>query len=240
MTPVVSISSVRAGYGNLVAVEAATLEVGRSELVALLGPNGAGKSTTLKVIAGLIAPTSGRVEVDGRSTAGLAPHDIARRGVRLVPEGRGLFPSLSVEEHLLLGAYLLPAKARRERVEEVLAGFPMLKDRMNSSAGHLSGGQQQMLAIARAIMGNPRILMMDEPSLGLAPIIQGDVNEKILELNELGMSILIVEQNVSLALRIAKRAYVMKGGRIVNEGLAADISASRAVVSEYMGHGGDE
>jgi branched-chain amino acid transport system ATP-binding protein len=229
------VSGLRSGYGELLAIEDATLEVGEGELVALLGPNGAGKSTTLKTIAGLIPPVGGTVELDGQKLSGLPPHEIARRGIRLVPEGRWLFPALTVHENLLMGAYLVPGKERKSQLDKALDVFPMLKDRLRSNAGQLSGGQAQMLAIARALVGNPRLLMMDEPSLGLAPIVQDQVRDTVRQMGKLGISILIVEQNVSLALSVARRGYVMRGGRIVGSGTAKALRESQAVQSEYMG-----
>ena len=229
------VSGLRSGYGELLAVEDATLEVGQGELVALLGPNGAGKSTTLKTIAGLISPVGGYVELDDQKISGLPPHEIARRGIRLVPEGRWLFPALTVHENLLMGAYLVPGRERKSQLDKALDVFPMLKDRLRSSAGQLSGGQAQMLAIARALVGNPRLLMMDEPSLGLAPIVQDQVRDTVRQMGKLGISILIVEQNVSLALSVARRGYIMRGGRIVGSGTAKELREGHAVQSEYMG-----
>jgi branched-chain amino acid transport system ATP-binding protein len=235
MKELLKVTGLKAGYGGLLAVENATLVVHEGELVTLLGPNGAGKSTTLKAISGLIPLQGGTVELDGARVSGKPPHEIARRGIRLVPEGRWLFPALTVQENLLMGAYLIPTKDRQARIDQALDVFPMLKERLSSHAGQLSGGQAQMLAIARGMVGNPRILMMDEPSLGLAPIVQEQVREAVVRLSQIGISILIVEQNVTLALSIATRGYVMRGGRCVTQGTAKELMESHSVRSEYLG-----
>jgi branched-chain amino acid transport system ATP-binding protein len=233
---VLEVTGLCAGYGSIAVLDGLSMHLDDGEILAVLGPNGAGKSTLLKTISGIIAATGGDVVLDGTPITRLPAHRIGRLGLGHVPEGRWLFPVMSVEENLLVGGYLIKDRRERERrLAEVLALFPGLAARVKVPAGSLSGGEQQMVAIARALMANPRILMFDEPSLGLAPIVQEQVQREIVRLNELGISILLVEQNVTLALEIATRAYVMRVGTIVLEGPAHELLASGAVTSEYMG-----
>jgi branched-chain amino acid transport system ATP-binding protein len=230
------VSGLHSGYGSISVLHGLSMHLDDGEILAILGPNGAGKSTLLKTISGVIRATDGEVVLDGRPITRLAPHRIGRLGLGHVPEGRWLFPTMSVEENLLVGGYTIKERRVRERrLSEVLELFPRLSPRIKVAAGSLSGGEQQMVAIARALMPSPRMLMFDEPSLGLAPIVQEQVQLEIVRLHELGIAILLVEQNVELALEIADRAYVMRVGDIVLEGSAGELRASGAVTSEYMG-----
>ena len=211
-------------YGAVVAVRSVSLEVAAGGIVAVLGPNGAGKTTLLRGIAGALKPQSGSVTFDGRALAGMAPEDVVRRGIALVPEGRHVFPKLTVEENLIIGAI---ARKDREGIrtdaDRWLTRFPILGERSGQQAGTLSGGEQQQLAIARALMARPRMLLLDEPSLGLAPIFVDHIFELILELRTEGVTILVVEQNVHRALEIADRAYVLSVGSVVASGATAQL-----------------
>ncbi len=223
-------------YGVIRALSGVTLEVPEGRIVALIGANGAGKSTTLRAISGLVRPTSGAVELDGRSIAGLASHEIVARGVAQAPEGRGIFLNLTVRENLELGAYLRRdrdgVEADRERAWSL---FPILKERGGQVAGTLSGGEQQMLAVARALMSRPRLLLLDEPSLGLAPQVVDRIFQVIQEINEAGVSLLLVEQNANMALQVAHRAYVLETGTIVMQGSGQDLLESPDVRKAYLG-----
>jgi branched-chain amino acid transport system ATP-binding protein len=224
------------GYGNIQVLREVGLTVGSDEIVAVLGPNGAGKTTLLKTIVGLIRPTAGVITMEGTKISGQSTHKIGRQGLSLVPEGRMLFPLMSVEENLLMGGYLIKdRKERSKRVQDVLEMFPPIVPKLKVRSGSLSGGEQQMVAIARGLMRNPRLMMFDEPSLGLAPIIQEQILEQVQRLHELGIGVVLVEQNVELTLEIATRGYVMRTGQIVMEGTADELRASGAVHSEYMG-----
>jgi branched-chain amino acid transport system ATP-binding protein len=214
-----AVEGLSVAYGAVVAVRDVQLEVASGEIVAALGPNGAGKTTLLRAIAGALKPQAGSVTFAGRSLAGLAPEDVVRRGIALVPEGRHVFPKLTVEENLIIGG--IARKDRdglREDADRWLARFPILGERSKQLAGTLSGGEQQQLAIARALMSRPRMLLLDEPSLGLAPIFVDRIFELILELRVEGVTILVVEQNVHRALDIADRAYVLSVGSVVASG----------------------
>jgi branched-chain amino acid transport system ATP-binding protein len=214
-----AVEGLSVAYGAVVAVRDVQLEVASGEIVAALGPNGAGKTTLLRAIAGALKPQVGSVTFAGRSLAGLAPEDVVRRGIALVPEGRHVFPKLTVEENLIIGG--IARKDRdglREDADRWLARFPILGERSKQLAGTLSGGEQQQLAIARALMSRPRMLLLDEPSLGLAPIFVDRIFELILELRVEGVTILVVEQNVHRALDIADRAYVLSVGSVVASG----------------------
>lgn len=224
-------------YGHRSALDGLSLEVGAGEIVTLVGGNGAGKSTTLKTISGLIRPRSGQVHFDGQRIDGMAPHQILERGLSHVPEGRLLFKDMSVWEHLELGALRAPGKGVHfeETLQWVLGLFPILKERRAQKAGTLSGGQQQMLAIARGLMARPRMLMLDEPSLGLAPIVVDTLADIIVQLNAGGMAVLLVEQRVDLALRISSRAYVLETGRLVMQGASAQVMQDPAIKAAYLG-----
>jgi branched-chain amino acid transport system ATP-binding protein len=225
-----------AGYGDVEVVRDVSFEVRRGEIVALVGANGAGKTTTLRAISGLIRPTAGQVRLVGERLDRLAPHEIVAAGVNHVPEGRKIFPSLSVDENLDLGAYLPAARARRaERRDQVLALFPVLAQRRRQAAGTLSGGEQQMLAIGRGLMGGPRVLLLDEPSLGLAPLMVDRIFEAIREINGQGTPVLLVEQNVQRSLQIAHHGHVLERGAVALSGPGRDLLAHEAVRKAYLG-----
>ncbi len=223
-------------YGQLPALHGVDLKVGKGQLVALLGTNGAGKSTTLKTIVGLMKPQSGRINYCGERIDGVATYDLVRRGIALVPEGRRVFAHSSVEENLELGAISRTSPGEiKETFERIYTLFPRLKDRRQQLAGSLSGGEQQMLAIGRAMASRPSLLLLDEPSMGLAPIFVNQIFELIVELNAQGSTILMVEQNANLALEIADHAYVLDGGRTVLSGTAQEIMNNEAVTAAYLG-----
>jgi branched-chain amino acid transport system ATP-binding protein len=235
MTTMLSIAGLDVRYGAIQAVRDLDLEVAEGEIVALLGANGAGKSTTLKAIVGL-ARAKGAIRFAGESIAGQQTEEVVRRGLTLVPEGRRVFPTLTVAENLTLGAATRgDAGAIARSRAEVEALFPVLAERASQAAGTLSGGQQQQLAIARALMSEPKLLLLDEPSLGLAPQIVDDIFDLILRLKTRGLTILLVEQDAIAALDIADRAYVMANGRIIMAGSAAELRASEQVAHAYLG-----
>ena len=226
------VSDLAAGYSGVRALHGVSLEVRAGEIVALVGANGAGKSTLLKCIAGLIAPSRGEVRFEGRPLTGLRAHEVVRRGVACVPEGRRLFGRLSVLENLLLGAH---SREAPDALDEVLATFPILRERAPQLAGTLSGGEQQMLAIARALMSRPRLLLLDEPSLGIAPRIVARIYELLAQINRGGLTVLLVEQNVRAALACASRAYVLQTGRVVQQGTSAELLGSDLVRRAFLG-----
>jgi branched-chain amino acid transport system ATP-binding protein len=224
-------------YGHIHALQGISLRVEEGEIVTLIGANGAGKSTTLRTISGLIKPRHGKVRLKGQEIAGLPPHEIVALGVGHVPEGRGIFPRLTVRENLEMGAYTIddPVEVDR-RMETVFEIFPRLKERLAQKGGTLSGGEQQMLATARGLMLKPRILLMDEPSMGLAPVLVEAIFEIILKLNrEESTTILLVEQNALMALSIAHRGYVLQNGRIVLDDTAANLKRNEMVRAAYLG-----
>ncbi|MBN2874119.1 MAG: ABC transporter ATP-binding protein [Spirochaetales bacterium] len=223
-------------YGNIHALKGVSLTVEKGEIVTLIGANGAGKTTTLRSISGLLHPRKGRVLLNGKEMTHLAPHVVHKEGIGLVPEGRGIFPRLTVLENLEMGAYLVKDKAEIQRgVDHAFALFPRLKERATQKGGTLSGGEQQMLATARGLMSNPTILLMDEPSMGLAPVLVDQIFDVIKELNANGTTILLVEQNALMALSIAHRAYVLQTGSIVLSGKAEDVAADESVRKAYLG-----
>jgi len=224
-------------YGRRAALHGVSLRVADGEIVTLIGSNGAGKTTVLKAISGLLRGSDGMIEFDGSRIDTLPPHEIVARGIAHVPEGRLLFPDMSVLEHLELGALRARAGGRNyaERLRWVFDLFPILQERRAQKAGNMSGGQQQMLAIGRGLMSNPKCLMLDEPSLGLAPIVVDTLADTIKELHEAGITILLVEQRVDLALRLADRGYVLETGRIVLEDAAAALLADPRVQQAYLG-----
>ena len=231
-----SVEALKIRYGEVEAVRRVDLTVDSGEIIALVGANGAGKSSTLGAIAGLVPAASGKVVFDGVDITGLTPEAIARKGVALVPEGRRIFASLTVADNLRLGgAVHQPAVEARVREEEMLELFPILRRYHRVKGGNLSGGEQQMLAIARALMGKPRMILLDEPSLGLAPQLIDTVFDLIAELRRKGLTILLVEQNVALALEIADRAIVLANGEVVLSGTAKELASSDLVRQAYLG-----
>jgi branched-chain amino acid transport system ATP-binding protein len=228
----------QAAYGDAIALWDVSLTVGEGELVAVVGPNGSGKTTLINVIAGLLPVRGGRLRFRGEDLARLAPHQVCGRGIALVPEGRRLFTAMTVEENLEIGCYVPAARAARgPRLERVYALFPLLRERRRQLAATLSGGQQQMVAIGRALMAGPRLLLLDEPSLGLAPAIADHLFEVIESLHRDGVSVLLVEQNVGKALGIASRAYILAEGRIVATGPPADLLQRPDLARAYLGWG---
>jgi branched-chain amino acid transport system ATP-binding protein len=223
-------------YGEARAVWDISLRVAKGELLCVVGPNGAGKTTLVNSVAGILKPMAGRIVMEGRDITRLAPHKFCEAGIALVPEGRRLFTGMTVAENLDIGGFLPAAKARRrESLEEVLALFPALKAKLLSPAGELSGGQQQMVAIARALMARPRLLLLDEPSLGLSPLVVADMFDAIRKISASGITIVLVEQNVSMAMRISHRACVLELGRIVAEGAPDDLMKRPEIRQAYLG-----
>jgi len=236
MAPLLELRKVAISYGGIRAVKGIDLTVARGELVCLIGANGAGKTTTLKGVCGLLPLREGAIVYDGADVTGRPAFELVRRGLAMVPEGRGMFGALTIEENLTMGAY-----ARRDRdgvhrdVERVYALFPRLHERRRQTAGTLSGGEQQMLAIARAMMSKPRLLLLDEPSMGLAPLMVQKVFETILAVAKEGVTILLVEQNAKLALEVSDRGYVMESGEVTLAGKASDLLHDPKVRSAYLG-----
>ena len=233
MSTLLRLDSVEAGYRDLVAVRGVSLEVRAGEVVSLIGSNGAGKTTTLRAITGLTAVRRGRIEFDGARIDGRASAEIVARGIAHVPEGRQLFPTMTVRENLVLGAR--DRRARAQALEEVFRLFPRLREREHQLAGTLSGGEQQMCAIGRGLMARPALLLLDEPSLGLAPVLVKAIFENLREINARGTTILLVEQNVPRALALSHRAYVIENGRIVLDGTREAIQQSPHIKQAYLG-----
>ncbi len=230
------VNGLHVSYGGVQAVRGVSLEVRAGEITALLGANGAGKSSTLLSIVGAVRPKAGSVMFDGRDITGLTPDALVRRGIGLIPEGGRVFARQSVLQNLRLGAYVVAgAGVQRQRLDQVFALFPRLAERRTQVAGTLSGGERQMLAIGRALMSGPRLLLVDEPSLGLSPLLVETVFDTLADLNRHGISILLVEQNMAQALEVATRAYVMQSGAIALQGSAAEISSSDEVRRAYLG-----
>ena len=230
------VESVHAYYGHIHALHGISLSVEEGEIVTLIGANGAGKSTTLKTISGFLRPRPGKVLLDGAPIGGLAPHDITRRGVCMVPEGRRIFPRMTVLENLEMGAFARnDRQAIQDDFDRVLALFPRLKERVAQVAGTLSGGEQQMLAIGRGLMARPKILLLDEPSMGLAPVLVELIFQTIRNINAQGVTILLVEQNALMALRIARRGYILETGRIVHTDQAERLRQNDLVRKSYLG-----
>jgi branched-chain amino acid transport system ATP-binding protein len=231
-----TLSAVSARYGSVPAINDISISVGKGEAVGLLGANGAGKSTTLRAISGLIRTTSGSITFLGTNLAAMPPHKIAELGIAHVPEGRQVFPELTVKENLEVGAYIPSARAERNRTLELVFGiFPALAERRNQLAGTMSGGEQQMLAVGRGLMLKPRLLMLDEPSLGLAPVVTDATFAKIQEVHAMGTAILLVEQNVSRALGMVQRAYVLESGKVIIQGSSAELANNKQVQAAYLG-----
>jgi len=231
-----ALSGVSAGYGSAPAVRDIDIVVGKGEAVGLLGANGAGKSTTLRAISGLVQLTAGRITFLDQDIAALPAYRIAELGIAHVPEGRQVFPELTVKENLEIGAYIPRAKAERSRsLDLVFNIFPVLAERRKQLAGTMSGGEQQMLAVGRGLMLKPRLLMLDEPSLGLAPVVTDATFEKIEEIHTMGVAILLVEQNASRALTLVQRAYVLESGRVIMHGSSAELANNKKVQAAYLG-----
>lgn len=228
------LSKVHTHYGKIEALKGLSLEVKQGEIVSLIGSNGAGKSTTLMAISGIIKPTKGQIEFEGKRIDSLSPDAVVRLGISHVPEGRRIFPRLTVKENLLLGAYLRKDNIEDE-LEKIYGIFPILKERLNQSGGTLSGGEQQMLAIGRALMGKPRLLLLDEPSLGLAPIFVNKIFEVIREINREGVTVLLIEQNAHLALQVSQRGYILETGRIVHHDESHRLLKDEKVREAYLG-----
>jgi branched-chain amino acid transport system ATP-binding protein len=237
--PLLEVDDLHVAYGGLEVVKDISFTVERGEIVTILGSNGAGKTTTLSCLAGLIAPTRGRIELDGRNIAGVPAHEIANLGLALVPEGRRLFPEHTVRENLELGGYLRLRQGRRDAfaqsLAEVIELFPRIGERLDQPAGLLSGGEQQMVAIARALVSRPQLLLLDEPSLGLAPIVLRSIFDAFTELRARGLTILIVEQMAWLGLEICDRAHVLETGQIAISGTSQELAANPRVMEAYLG-----
>ena len=231
------VNDLHVAYGNINAIKGISLDVNQGEIVTLIGSNGAGKSTTLRAISGLLKAKSGSISLNGEEITGLEGHEIVAKGICHSPEGRRIFPRMTVDENLDLGAFLRGDKKEiasdRERVLDL---FPRLRERISQRAGTLSGGEQQMLAVGRALMGNPKLLLLDEPSMGLAPVLVDLIFETITKINQQGMTILLVEQNALAALTVADRAYVLESGSIKLSGNAKDLAKNDDVTKAYLGH----
>lgn len=229
------LKGVVSGYGNIIAVKSIDLDVPEGAVVSLIGANGAGKSTTMKTIMGLLKPVEGDILFEGESIAGKQTYDIVKKGVSLVPEGRQILQDMTVYENLQMGAYIRSDKEIDEDIKKVFKRFPILDERSYQLGGTLSGGQQQMLAIGRALMARPKLLLLDEPSMGLAPLVVNDIFETIKEISAEGTTVLLVEQNVRQALKIADYAYVLETGKIVLHGKAQEIANNPRVMEAYLG-----
>jgi branched-chain amino acid transport system ATP-binding protein len=234
--PMLQVQDLHAGYGNTDVLHGVSFHVDAGECVALVGANGAGKSTTLKCICGLIAARKGRIDFLGARIDGLPGHDIVRRGITMCPEGRQVFPEMSVLENLEMGAHVRRDAEQAKDLQSMMDLFPVLRERARQRAGTLSGGEQEMLAIARALMSRPKLCIFDEPSLGLAPKIVAEVEQTLARIKTMGVTILLVEQNASMALRLANRAYVFEAGEVVLQGTGAELQAHPEVSKAYLGY----
>ena len=234
--PMLKIDNIDVYYGAIHALKGISLEVNEGEIVTLIGANGAGKSTTLRTISGLLKPKTGSITFLGQNIAGVRAHEILKTGISQVPEGRRVFAEMTVMENLDLGAFVRKDKAGiQQDLKHVFELFPRLEERKNQSAGTLSGGEQQMLAMGRALMSRPKLLLLDEPSMGLAPLLIKEIFNIIVDINKSGTTVLLVEQNANMALSIANRAYVLETGRITLSGKAQDLAASEDVRKAYLG-----
>jgi branched-chain amino acid transport system ATP-binding protein len=233
-TPLIEVDDIEVRYGAIRALKGVTFHANEGEIVALLGSNGAGKTTTQKTVSGMLRPASGQIRFEGQRIDGIPAHKLVGLGICHVPEGRHVFPRMTVEENLEIGAFRFKVIDRAD-VERVLELFPRLKERFSQQAGTLSGGEQQMLAIGRALMGKPRLLLLDEPSMGLAPIIVQQIFEIIREINASGVTVLLVEQNAAQALTLADRGYVLQTGELVLEGTGAELLADPRIRAAYLG-----
>ena len=230
------VKELRVRYGTVEAVKGLSFHVSAGAIVSLIGANGAGKTTSLRALTGLVKPSAGEVRFENASLIGLAPHDIVRLGIALVPEGRRLFPKMTVLENLRMGAYLQTRKADvASTLEMIYQHFPILRDRGRQRAGSLSGGEQQMLAIARALMNRPKLLLLDEPSMGLSPIMTAEIGKIIRQINALNVSIILVEQNAMLALTLAQYGYVLETGTLMLQGKAEELLRDEGVKKAYLG-----
>ncbi|MEK6724989.1 MAG: ABC transporter ATP-binding protein [Deltaproteobacteria bacterium] len=228
------LTKVHIHYGKIEALKGISLEINQGEIVSLIGANGAGKSTALMAISGIIKPSKGHIEFEGKRIDSISPDAVVRLGISQVPEGRRIFPRLTVKENLSLGAYLRKDRIEND-LEHIFGIFPILKERLNQTGGTLSGGEQQMLAIGRALMGKPRLLLLDEPSLGLAPIFVNKIFEVIQEINREGVTVLLVEQNAHLALQVSHRGYILETGRVVNHDESHRLLNNEEVREAYLG-----
>ena len=234
-TPLLEVRGLHVLYGHVHAVRGVSLAVRRGQIATLIGPNGAGKSSTLNALAGLLRPARGEVLFEGKELARLPPHEVARAGVVLVPEGRGILQRMSVEENLKVAAEMHRGRDLRDRIDAQLRRFPSLERRRTLPAGQLSGGEQQMLAIARALLQRPRLLLLDEPSMGLSPVLVRQVFDLLGEIRREGISLLLVEQNARAALAVSEHAYVLERGQLVLDGPAADLSRDERLRAAYLG-----
>lgn len=230
------INEIQASYDGIKALNGVSLSIEKGEMVSLIGPNGAGKSTLLNCISGIVKPTSGSIRFEGTSIVGLAPHKVSRLGLQQVPEGRQILVELSVEENLQLGTLALGKRPQGMKLDDVYGLFPILAEKRFQLAGDLSGGQQQMLAIGRALVANPGLLLLDEPSLGLSPLITDQLFAALSKLNRSGLTVFLVEQNAIRALSVTNRAYILERGRIALEGLSASLLKDARVAEHYLGH----
>ena len=235
MMILLKVSGIETYYGKIQALKGVSLEVEQGKIVTILGANGAGKTTTMKSIAGLLKPKTGKIEFLGKDVTGLRPDQLLKQGMSLVPEGRAILSGMSVMENLEMGAYQRKDKDIEKDIENVMKQFPILKERKDQLGGTLSGGQQQMLAIARALLSRPKLLLLDEPSMGLAPLIVADIFRIIREIKAEGTTVLLVEQNAKQALKVADYGYVMETGKIIIEGNAKDLLNDPGVVEAYLG-----
>lgn len=236
MGTMLKVEDINVYYGAIHAIKGISLEVKKGEIVTLIGANGAGKSTILRTISGLLKPKTGKIDFEGQNIAGIAAQHIVKSGISQVPEGRRIFANMTVMENLDLGAYVRSDKAGiQEDLKMVFSRFPRLEERKTQEAGTLSGGEQQMLAMGRALMSRPRLLLLDEPSMGLAPLLIKEIFSIIQDINKTGTTVLLVEQNANMALSIANRAYVLETGRITLAGPAKELAASEAVRKAYLG-----
>ena len=237
MSAMLEVKNIQVAYGKIVAVKDVSVTVNEGEIVTLIGSNGAGKSTTLRTISGLIKPKSGEITFNGKRIDGMPGHDIVSLGICHSPEGRRIFPRMTVKENLELGAFLRNNKAEvAADMERVLDLFPRLKERIKQTAGTMSGGEQQMLAVSRALMGDPKLLLLDEPSMGLAPVLVELIFDTIVKIRKQGITILLIEQNATAALEVADRAYVLESGKVKMSGSAKELSSDDKVTMAYLGH----
>ncbi|MEY3904305.1 MAG: hypothetical protein RIT08_221 [Actinomycetota bacterium] len=237
MSSMLEVKNIQVAYGKIIAVKDVSIDVKQGEIVTLIGSNGAGKSTTLRTISGLIKPKSGEILFNGKRIDGVPGHEIVGMGICHSPEGRRIFPRMTVKENLELGAFLRNDKAAvNADMDRVLELFPRLKERIKQTAGTMSGGEQQMLAVSRALMGDPKLLLLDEPSMGLAPVLVELIFDTIVKIRKQGITILLIEQNATAALEVADRAYVLESGAVKMSGSAKELSSDDKVTKAYLGH----